>query len=258
VTQERRKYPRTKPPNDYVLAVSTAEMETTAGRRLNLAVKFVDMCPKGALVVTVGRLREGVQLNVEITRTRSDYRFRGKAVVRWSQTWTRGGREAEVAGIEFTEVTEVRGEEMKFFASWARGSAGLTDASQRQHPRIAPSDCTASCFAGGMLGYSSKNIARRLIDLSEGGAQLDLLEKLDPGKKVKIHLVFKTSGEMEAEGEVCWCKRNTMVLEPHFLAGIKFTRVTEENLHKIRTVAVLYLAQGGAKSVEEGPPVNLV
>jgi hypothetical protein len=257
MTQERRKYPRTKPPEHYALIAWTAEMSNQPGRRLNLAVKFVDMSPKGALIVTVGRLREGVHLNVEVKNSKTELRFLGKAVVRWSQTWSRGGREAEVAGLEFTEVADVSGDEMRFFTSWSNAVQGL-DASHREHPRITPADCTASVFAGGMLGYSSKNIGRKLIDLSEGGAQLDLLEKLDPGKRVKVQLAFKTYGTMEAEGEIRWCKRNTMILDPHFLVGVKFTKVSEDNLHKIRTVAVVYMSQGGGKAVDDGPPVTLI
>src|SRR5438552_4076124 len=191
MTQERRKYPRRKPPPEYALLVSTAEMEQRAGQRHNLAIKLVDMCPKGALIVTAGRLREGVHLNVEIHNTRTEAHFRGKGTIRWSQTWTHGGREANVAGLEFTEVTEVRGLEMEYFSSWSKVSSGAE--ALREHARVTPPDCAASCFAGGMLGYSSKNIARRLVDLSEGGAQLDLMEKLDAGKKVRIRLQFKSS-----------------------------------------------------------------
>ena len=256
--QERRKYPRIKPPPEFAFACSTAEF-AGAGARVNLAVRFIDMSPKGALVVTTGRLRPGALLDFEIVSEKTRACFRGKAVVRWAQTWVREHREANVAGLEFTEATEVRGEEMGYFLPWVRDKSRFVQTARREHARFTPPPCEAECLPKGLLGFSSKNVARKLMDLSEGGVQLDCLEKIEPEKTVKVRLRFRPPAPelMEAVGEVRWCKRNTLVLEPHWLAGIRFTEMTESNQARIREMARVFAIGGGGRSIEEGPPIGI-
>lgn len=258
--QERRKYPRIKPPAEYTFACCSADFAVKSGQRSNLALKFIDMSPKGAMVVTVGRLREGVNLHVEIVNPNTKARFTATALVRWSQTWERSGKEAHVCGIEFMDASEIRGDEMRFFSPWVKTkTAFAAETASREHARFAPSSCAVECVKHGFLGWSSKNVGRKLVDLSEGGLQLDLMEKLETGDRLRIKLEFKSPAMVvEAEGEARWCKRNTMILEPHFMTGVKFTKVSAGEQAKIRELAKLFVVLGGAKSVEEGPPVGLV
>ena len=257
--QERRKYPRIKPSAEYTLACCNADFAAQPGQRSNLALKFIDMSPKGAMIVTVGRLREGVNLHVEIVNPGTGARFTATAAVRWSQTWERSGKEAHVCGIEFMDASEIRGDEMRFFSPWVKNrTAFAAETAKREHARFVPASCSVECVKHGFLGWSSKNVGRRLLDLSEGGLQLDLMEKVEAGDRLRIKLEFKSPAmAVEAEGEARWSKRNTMILEPHFMTGIKFTKAAPEEQAKIRELTKLFVVLGGAKSVDEGPPVGL-
>jgi hypothetical protein len=252
--EERRKYPRSKPPVEFVFSCVTAEFARGGD---NLALRFIDMSPKGALIVTTGRLRPGAALQFRIESQKSRALFRGKAVVRWAETWVREGREANVAGVEFMEAEELRGEEMRYFMPWIRDKSRFVE-TRREHGRFTPPACDAGCFPKGFLGFSSKNVARRLVDLSEGGVQLDCEEKIEPGKSVKVQLRFRSPAQLlEAVGEVRWCRRNTLVLEPHWMTGIRFTEVADDHAVRLREMARVFVIGGAGRSIEEGPPPGL-
>jgi hypothetical protein len=221
--EERRKYPRSKPDPTLRLLCHNAEFDEKPLHRTNLCLKWLDVSAKGACIVTPGRLRVGVQLMVIIEVPETSVRFRGKAVVRWAQTLQHQGREAHVAGMEFMEVLEAQGDKVQFLKSWWRGPVEVDE--RRKHQRMLLEGVQIECQPCGVwsaLGFSS-NAARSLTDLSEGGCQIVASRKLEPGSRVKIKLTFKKPAVVvQGEGEVRWCNRDTLSLEPRWPAGIEF------------------------------------
>jgi hypothetical protein len=231
---ERRKHPRTKPDSTFRFTCYNADFEEHPLHRTNLALKAVDISAKGLCIVTSGRLRAGVTLMVLIDVPDSDVRFRGKAVVRWSQTLHHQGREAHVAGVELTQVLEARGEKVRFLASNMRDRTAET---QRQHARIMIDSAEVLCLPDGLwssLGFSS-NAAKSLVDLSESGCQIISLKKLEPGQHVKLRISFKRPDVVvQASGEVRWSRRDTLTLEPRYPTGIQFRELSRDDEARLR------------------------
>jgi hypothetical protein len=249
--QERRKYPRTKPDPDLGITAWSADLDLAHGPRSNVAVKIVDVSTKGACIVTVGRLREGVVLALEFADQRASDRLRAKGVVRWSQTLQHKNREAHVAGVELTEIQEIRGQRLAFMAAFDRAATkALAEAQNtgRRNARFAAGNVHVTCVPKTMwkaLGLGKKNVATGLQDLSLGGLQILAAEKVEVGERLDIRLDFKTpDASVEAEGEVRNCKRDTLVLESKWYVGIAFTHITDENRDRLRQIASLYLGGG--------------
>lgn len=229
---ERRKYLRRKP--DAGVRV-TAESATAAaggtGVRSNCAVKLIDVSDKGACLVTTGRLRAGAELIVRIFIEGTGDLYAAKAVIRWAQTWTHNNREADVAGIEFMQVLEVRGERFRSMASWA-ASVPTSGVDKRQQKRRLLESSKVSCVVAGLfnaLGLSS-NCATGLVDLSEGGCQLLASKKLEPGTRIKLTLGFKNpTVELNVTGEVRHSTRDTLTLEPRYTTGIAFGKLSHDD-----------------------------
>ncbi len=74
-----------------------------------------------------------------------------------------------------------------------------------------------------------------LVDLSEGGCQIILEKKVDPGKRVKLHMSFKKPDfKIDAEGEVRWCNRDTLSLAPKWPTGIEFKNLSHDDSAQLR------------------------
>lgn len=223
---ERRKYVRRKPDAGMTVTAmsSTAVGAGATSARTNVAVKLIDVCDKGACIVTSGRLRVGAELSVRFFMSGTDDLYGAHAVVRWAQTWTKEGREADLAGLEFMKVTELRGTRFRSMASWA-GELPTADGERRKMKRRLLETSKVHCVATGLfslLGMSS-NIAISLSDLSEGGCQIVASKKLEEGAKVKFTLSFQNpTVEIHGTGEVKWCKRDTLSLEPRYGLGLSF------------------------------------
>jgi len=230
---ERRKHPRSKPDSTFRFTCYNADFKEHPLHRTNLAIKGVDISPKGLCVVTAGRLRVGVGLVVHIDVPDSDVRFRGKGLVRWSQTLQHQGREAHVAGIELTQVLEARGEKVRFLSSDWRETSEDT---RRAHVRLLL-EAEVVCQPDGLwssLGLSS-NVAKNLLDLSENGCQIVSLKKLEPGSRVKIRISFKKPDVVvQAAGEVKWSRRDTLTLESRYPTGIQFTTLSRDDEARLR------------------------
>ena len=192
--------------------------------RTNVAVKVVDLSDKGACLVTTGRLRAGAELLVRLSIEGTDDLYAAKAVVRWAETWTRNGREADVAGIEFTQVQELRGTRFHSMTSWAPLVPKAQDDKRRQKRRLLETSKVTCATTGlfSLLGMAS-NLAISLVDLSETGCQLLASKKLESGTRVKLTLTFKNPA-LEAR----WSNRDTLSLEPRYSTGIQFGKISHE------------------------------
>lgn len=235
--KERRTHGRAKPAHDYVIALVSDETSASMGRSFNLAERLLDMSKKGVCVVTVGRLRSGLPVVFELALPGQGVRFRAEAMVRWTETVERVKgpirRTAHVAGLELGRVLEARGEKLGPLIAWVEHKVkGATPEPRRRHVRFTPKDVEVICSpgGGGVRLLPAANMARRIKDLSSSGVQIVSARKLDVGQKVVLKVNFKNPRfTLVAEGEVLWCKRDTLILEPTFYSGIAFRNVTPDD-----------------------------
>jgi hypothetical protein len=231
---ERRKHPRRSP--DKGVGVTCMSSTAASGSqattsRSNVAVKLVDVSDKGACLVTTGRLRAGAELLVRLFVEGTDDLYAAKAVVRWAETWTKNGREADVAGIEFMQVQEIRGTRFHPMTSWAPAVPTRAEDKRKQKRRLLETS-KVSCVATGLFNFlgMASNLATHLVDLSESGCQINASKKLEPGTKVKVTLAFKKPDvEISLLGEVKYANRDTLSLEPRYSTGIEFGKQSHDD-----------------------------
>lgn len=239
--KERRKHPRFKPEPDLRFGCYSHAFDEAGPSRVNFAVKAVDLSPGGCCLVTTGRLRVGLPLQIEITVDKDLSRFRAESVIRWADTLQHQGREAHIAGIQFMRILEVKGKRMAVLdPKGAKKAAGPDpELRRRQHKRVVMSRAEVQCVRKGLgsaFGLAG-NVAHCLVDVSEGGCQIVSREKLKEGQSVKLSLRFTgPSASVEAVGEVRWCERNTLSLEPRWPTGIEFRRIPPDDMDRLRTV----------------------
>lgn len=249
---ERRRYPRKKvSPSTTVFCFST-EFEVPASNRNNLALKLVDVGGKGACIVTVGRLRENLPVQIEIAIPEAHERFRAKGVVRWSQTWTHNSREANVSGIEFMEVLEASGEQVQFLAQGCRRprAAPVGKDLKREHRQALLKEARVALRTRGFwsaLGFSSE-IQGRLADLTGTGFRMIAPRRLETGQRLDARLDFSSPRTfVSSEVVIQSCKRDTLVLEPKFEVEAIFANLPAEsqaNLEAILSLLRSYSSEG--------------
>ena len=107
---------------------------------------------------------------------------------------------------------------------------------RRRHPRFSVEDCEITLTRSGLMntiGIRKENLARNLLDLSEGGLRVRTTEKLDKGARVRVRVVMKRfSDEIEALGEVRWSGTHPIRPTEH-LAGIMFTKIDPQHARRI-------------------------
>jgi hypothetical protein len=233
--QERRRHPRVKPDPLFRIQCYSAEFAENPLHRTNHAAKCLDLSARGACIVTPGRLRVGAAIVLAIDIPDTATRFRGKGVVRWSQSVEKQGREAHVAGLEILEVQECQGERVGFMAA-----RNLLPADTRQkHRRMIANEAEVTCIVSGLMGSLglSGNIAKSLLDISEGGCKLILVKKVEADHKVKLQFAFKHPAlKVSTEGIVRSCVRDTMSLAPKYDTGVEFQNMGNEDAAHLRLV----------------------
>lgn len=229
-SRERRRHPRKRAVGDDILLRSADGKDA----QFNLARRVVDLSPRGACVVTVGRLRPGLNViaNMKVPGTRLDVKMLG--VVRWSTTVEREGKTAHVAGLEFDHALEVEG----------GSSPKRRKDFQRRHPRFVPTEVDSELVTEGLLAKigMKQNPAQAVRDLSQGGISVVSTEQLKPGKSVKLRLEFRiTRSKIEAEGVVRWCRRDTLSLAPRWIVGIVFKQMSPKSDAELRRLERYFL-----------------
>ncbi len=230
--KERRKHPRVRPAKDAQVECRSEEVTTTAELH-NLATRLLDLSPKGACIVTTGRLREGLPVKLEVSIPGSPSRLSVHAEVRWSTSiGSEAGPQhvAHVAGLRFRAVKEAKGK--AFEKSGRGGGNGKRKDPRRHHRRFAPKDVAVDCIPAGFLSWLglASNAARTVKDLSQGGIQIVSRRPIEPDRRVTVRLVFQhPPATIEAEGKVRWCARDTLSVEKRWFVGIVFGRVSEKS-----------------------------
>ena len=211
-------------------------------QRNNLAVRCLDLSAGGACIVTPGRLRVGAPLVISVDVPDTATRFRGKAIVRWSQSVEKQGREAHVCGMQFTEIQECQGEKVAFLGSGLRAVLPADD--RQKHRRVLVKEAEVTCTVAGLMGALglSGNIAKSLVDVSEGGCKLILEKRVDVGQKVKVQLTFKHPAlKVNGDGIVRRCERDTLQLAPKYETGIEFQHLSNDDAAHLRLVLKEFL-----------------
>lgn len=247
--QERRRHLRSTPEAGLEVRCTYPEHAGRADERYNLAARILNVGARGACLVTVGRLRAGAPVAVELFVPNGHTRFASRASVRWSSTVTAGGRDSHVAGISFDRVFRPRGPRaIPAKHGEAPPSTRLIPSRgpdpQRAHKRFTPEEVDLVCIPQGLLkslGLAA-NTGRRLKDLSRSGAQLACAKRLKPGQRVDLRLEFRRSKiTIEAEAVVRWCRRDTASLEPRYLAGVVFQNLPEGSERSLRAIEHAFL-----------------
>ena len=142
-----------------------------------------------------------------------------------------------MAGLEILEVQECEGERVALFLGGARNLLPAND--KQKHRRVVVSEAEVVCTVSGFMGALglSGNIAKSLVDISEGGCKLVLEKKVEPGHKVKLHFSFKHPAlKVDTEGVVRRCDRDTLQLAPKYDTGIEFQNMANEQAAHLRLV----------------------
>jgi hypothetical protein len=95
---------------------------------------------------------------------------------------------------------------------------------RRRHARFQVSSTQVLLFRNGLLTALKlgSNKARKVVDLSAGGARILVTEKLSVKQKVRLKITLeKYQDEIDIDGEVKWCFPSTN--KKDFYVGIKFT-----------------------------------
>lgn len=120
----------------------------------------------------------------------------------------------------------------------AFGSPG-SDADRRRHHRFDLNDTTLTLYREGLLtliGMGKENKAKVAVNLSEGGIQVIMRERLSIGSKVKLRLeIAKFKDAIEAVGIVRWCYQNAQ-RKDDFHAGIQFDGLPGTESRKIASM----------------------
>lgn len=242
--QERRRFPRYKPQGNYVISCYNAEFSGKANDNYNLASRILDLGPRGACMLTVGRLRVGVPLVIDIHIPHERSHFKARAVVRWSQTLQSKDpvpKFAHVVGLEFDKVFDAHGHKGEMLASGvgAPKKKGAPEP-RRRHKRFVTRGAQVVCVPKGfwnVLGFKT-NAGRKLKDLSLGGAQIVTSQKLKPGQAVELRLDLQEQrAVIRAVGQVKWCRRDTTTLEPRWNVGVVFKQLSPEDDQHLKAVA---------------------
>jgi Tfp pilus assembly protein PilZ len=106
----------------------------------------------------------------------------------------------------------------------------------RKHVRFRVDDASAMMYVRGFmssLGLGRNNLAKQLMNLSEGGVMLRLQEKVPRGEKVRVRLKMeKYDDEFEGDGVVRWCVPHPKKAD-EFYVGVQFEDLKEEQAKKL-------------------------
>lgn len=119
-----------------------------------------------------------------------------------------------------------------------RGGQG-NGADRRRHHRFDLNDTTLTLYREGLLtllGMGKENKAKVAVNISEGGLQVIMRERLNPGSKVRLRLeIAKFKDAIEASGVVRWCYQNSQ-RKDDFHAGIQFENLPGTEARKIASM----------------------
>ena len=236
---ERRCHVRVAPEEGYFLRCT---VPIPSGPPVDLSTRLVDVSPGGVGLQTLAPVGENTSVDLSIILPGLMARFRARGVVRWSVTREYGATRAPVhyAGVRIEAVEEADGRA----TDWLGGAKRSSRDPQRRHARFRPVLLEA--------GVLPRTLARRLklrgetaavvSDLSLGGAQVVVDERLEPGATAEFRLRSeRPAATLTAQVEIRWCRRDTRVLAPRWTAGLRFRGMAAADANALRRIDRYYL-----------------
>ncbi len=210
--------------------------------RRNLGHELEDISPGGARLRVVEPIDRGEVVTIELRDRRSGESFRARGEVRWTASRPSGSGHSHYVGVQFSEhytPTELRDRfTLGPAAAAARASAlsGASLAEKRRADRFPVDDYVVTCQRQSTLapGGLKRNVARRVLDLSLSGAQLETSETLDPSSVVRFTLHLNAIADtLEATAAVRWCRPDPGIAGEAYRAGLEFVNLGEDKKKKI-------------------------
>lgn len=230
----RRLYARRPIAGVEVLCYRTSVSAAPQVRR-NIGKDILDISPGGARVRILERLQKGDQITLELKERESGEAFRARGEVRWCAQDAAG--QLFVGGLQFNEVYTPVGRRERFTvgkgpaAQVAEAGSPSGAMEKRLAPRFQVDDYIVTCLKQGALSSLGlkRNLARTVFNLSRRGAQIGVVEALQPGDLVLFTLhLNKFSDTLESQGEVRWCRPDAKVGGSNYQAGVQFLNLPEE------------------------------
>ena len=200
-----------------------------AGARANLGLELIDLSEAGARIRASEDLRAGEALTLEVRDPASEESFRAEGEALASAPQRRAAFTTWFVDIQFTEVFTPEGWRDRF----TRGPAAkpASPSNKRVATRFHVDDCVITCLRWSTTTATGhkRNLARRLVNLSGTGAQLAVVEPMEPGSQVDLIIHFNRFADtFHAPAEIRWCRPAPGVAGATHLAGVSFTSLTPE------------------------------
>ena len=202
--------------------------------RRNLGHELQDISPGGARLRVVEPLDRGEMVTVELRDRRSGESFRARGEVRWCASRAAGAGQAHYVGVQFSEhysPTELRDRFTLGSVAAAARAAGSPLSEKRKALRFEVDDYVVTCQRQGTLapGGLKRNVARRVLDLSLTGAQIETSESLEPNSLVRFTLHLNTFADtLESMSALRWCKADHGVAGEAYRAGLEFVNLPDD------------------------------
>ena len=116
------------------------------------------------------------------------------------------------------------------------GASASKGSERRRHTRFEVETASTQLRKEGLLalfGVGKGNLARATIDLSEGGAQILIHDRLALGTRVRVKIaVEKYQDVIETKGVVRWCYQSARKKEDFFI-GVQFGNLDTLQVRKL-------------------------
>ena|SRR5688572_14816899 len=114
---------------------------------------------------------------------------------------------------------------------------------KRHHPRFKIEGATAVLGKEGMLaGLGLGNRMRKLVNLSQGGAMIQTVQRLVVGSRHPVRIeIPKYKEVIQGEGEVRWCLESAKA-KNDFYVGISFAELADSDRRKIARMQDLFMS----------------
>jgi c-di-GMP-binding flagellar brake protein YcgR len=232
-TDPRRTHPR-RSPKDLEMFCYRAAASATPQQRRNIGLSLLDLSAGGARLRTLEPVARGESVTLELRDRSSGEAFRARGEIRWSAS----AGTAHTAGIQFREhysTVELR----EYFATGLRPAVPdivLRMAEKRKGDRFSVRNVQASLLKAGSLAEQGfrRNLVREVVDLSPGGAQVLVVEPLEPGALIRFSLHMETLPDtLDVQAAVRWSKPDRGTAGDSHRVGLQFLNLSDDRRRMI-------------------------
>lgn len=199
----------------------------SSGARANVGLELIDLSEAGARFRSAEDLRSGEALTLEVRDPVGEESFRAQGEVVSSTPQRRAAGTTWLVDVQFTEVFTPEGWRDRFTRSSSAKPASPSN--KRIASRFHVADYVITCLRTSTTTVTGhkRNLARRVVNLSGTGAQLAVVEHVNPGTKVDLIIHFnRFSDTFHVPAEVRWCRPAPGVAGATHLAGVSFAPMT--------------------------------